>query len=159
MGGVSMVAKDVMETELETVHPDDRLAHAAELLEDYHHSIVPVIDEAGKLVGLLSEVDLLAFVLPVAPRDMQNLAFMPKSYQLRDLQQQDLREARVREAMTSDDLVTASEDEPIAQIALAMVRHNVAHVPVLAEGKLIGQVCRNALIRQLVHPCLGIVCE
>ncbi len=151
-----MVARDIMERDLETTSPDDHLADAAAVLEEHRHTVLPVVDEEGKLVGVVSETDLLAFVLPIPAEDMENLSFLPHSYRLPHLEQKDLRDACVREAMRSENLVTVSEDEQIGQIAFLMIKHNIAHVPVLREGRLVGQVSRNDLIRQLVHPCLGI---
>ena len=158
-GGAGMVARDVMRTDLRTVSPDDLLADAAEVLQEHRYSVLPVVDEDGDLVGIVSETDLLAFVLPIPAEDMENLSFLPRSYRLPDFEQHDLRDARVRDAMKSEALVTVAEDEQIGQIAFLMVKHNIAHVPVLREGRLVGQVSRNDLMRQLVHPCLGIACE
>ena len=158
-GGAGMVARDIMETDLRTASPDERLADVGAVLEGRRHSMLPVVDEDGDLVGIVSETDLLAFVLPIPAEDMENLSFLPRSYRLPDFEQHDLRDARVRDAMKSEALVTVAEDEQIVQIAFLMVKHNIAQVPVLREGRLVGQVSRNDLVRELVHPCLGIARE
>jgi len=151
-----MVAKDLMETDLCTASPDDRLADVARVLDDYRHSMLPVVDEDGKLVGVISETDLLGFVLPASVEDVDSLRFLPKSYRLRDLGQKELRDVRVRDVMVTENLLTVSEDESVGQIALMMVKHNISHIIVVAEGKLVGQVHRDALVGELVHPSLGV---
>ena len=54
-----MVARDVMETHLCVASPDDRLADVARVLDEHPHSMLPVVDEDGRLVGVLSELDLM----------------------------------------------------------------------------------------------------
>jgi len=151
-----MVARDVMETHLCVASPDDRLADIARILDEHPHSMLPVVDENGRLVGVLSELDLLGFVLPASVEDVDSLRFLPESYRLRDLGQEELRDVRVGEVMQTENLLTVSEDEPIGQVALMMVKGRRSHIMVVTEGELVGQVNREALVRELVHPSLGV---
>jgi len=151
-----MVARDVMETHLCVASPDDRLADVARVLDEHPHSMVPVVDEDGRLVGVLSELDLLGFVLPASVEDVDSLRFLPESYRLRDFGQEELRDVRVREVMVSENLAPVSEDERIGQVALMMAKSRRSHIMVVTEGKLVGQVNPEALVRELVHPSLGV---
>lgn len=55
-----MTAAQVMTTPAVTIRPDDSLAHAARLMHDRHVKRLPVVDQAGRLVGIVSRVDLLS---------------------------------------------------------------------------------------------------
>ena len=54
-----MKAADVMVRDVITVKPDDKVADAVELLSTYDISALPVVDGNGKIVGILSEADLI----------------------------------------------------------------------------------------------------
>lgn len=54
-----MLAKDIMTSEVITVHPEDDVEKVAQLLLEHHISGLPVVDEGGKLVGVVTEGDLV----------------------------------------------------------------------------------------------------
>lgn len=55
-----VTAAELMTTPAVTIRPDDSPAHAARLMHDRHVKRLPVVDEAGRLVGIVSRVDLLS---------------------------------------------------------------------------------------------------
>ena len=57
-----MLASDVMVRNVVTVHPDTDVAYAIKLLAEHDVSALPVLDDAGNLVGMLSEADLIHLV-------------------------------------------------------------------------------------------------
>jgi CBS domain-containing protein len=56
----AVTAAELMTTPAVTIGPDDSLAHAARLMHDRHVKRLPVVDQAGRLVGIVSRVDLLS---------------------------------------------------------------------------------------------------
>jgi CBS domain-containing protein len=53
-------ASDMMTTDLVTVGPDEPAEHAARLISERKHNRLPVVDEEGRLIGVVTRVDVLA---------------------------------------------------------------------------------------------------
>src|SRR3974390_3906743 len=132
-----MKAADVMISDVITVHPDDDISEAIKLLSEYDISALPVIDDDGKLVGVLSEADLLhraeIGTKNQHPRWME--AVMPASKLADEFAKSHGR--RVEEIMTTD-LVTATEDTSLGEIAMLLERHRIKRIPIVADGELVG---------------------
>lgn len=62
------LVKEIMNTDLTTIHPDAKLDLAARLLLDHKRRRLPVVDKDGKLVGIVSRGDLLAAALVLMKR-------------------------------------------------------------------------------------------
>lgn len=154
-----MIAADLMDASAPALSPDDELPTAAALLSKYEHSLLPVVDDAGVLVGVVAERDLLSLALPAAGIAAGSLSYLPKCYGLRNLDSAALRQVKVRDIMQSTELVTVGPDEPAAEVALRMVRHNLPQLPVVSGGKLLGRICRKKVIGELVDPTLGVSCD
>ena len=140
--------RDVMSSPVETVTPATGFKAMAELLRARRISALPVVDEAGTVLGVVSEADLLL------KEDRANL-----EVNRRLLEARDVREARIkagattaRELMTSP-AVTTSGDATVAQAARLMRRHGVKRLPVVdADGRVIGIVSRADLLAVFTRP-------
>jgi CBS domain-containing protein len=126
-----MQAKDVMSDGILSVGADASVLEAARLLVNCRVSAMPVVDESGTMTGIVSEADL-----------MDDAEDYVSAYDGRPTR-------RVADVMTHD-VVTASEDTPIAQIARLMKRHNIKRVPVLRNGAVVGIVSRVDILRGLI---------
>lgn len=146
-----MRARDLMTTTLVTLPPAMPLEAVARILSERGISGAPVVDPEGRLLGIVTEGDLIRRI--AAPGDK------PESW-LRNLigsaSEQAARYARTRGRRAEDvmtrDLWTAEEDTPIERIAAAMEERGFRRVPVLRDGKLVGIVTRADLIRTLLEP-------
>lgn len=154
-----MVAGDLMESNVVTLAPTDTIADAAEVLTRFEHSMIPVVDDERRLVGMVTEMDVLALALPSSIGALGSLRYLPRCYGLRDLTSKELRGTTVDDVMRTDDLVTVAEDEPAAEAALVMMRSHLPQLPVVRDGKLVGRICRKALIMELINPSLGVTCH
>ncbi len=137
-------AKDVMTTPVYTVGPDTPIPEVARLLVERHISGVPVVDEAGRLVGIVTEADLLPKEAGPAGLPLAAL-FEPDAPEVRE----HLRRYRgrlVREVMTRE-VVTATEDTPAQQLAVLMLRKQVNRIPIVRGDRVVGIVTRNDLLR------------
>lgn len=143
-----MNASDVMVHNVVTIGPDDDIATAVRLLVDHDISALPVVDAAGRVVGVLSEGDLLHreedgtatrkswWVEALTPANALALSYA-KSYG-----------RRVAEVM-SDRVISATEDTPLSQVANILEKNRIKRVPILKDGKLVGIVSRSNLIQAL----------
>ncbi len=138
-----MRVEDVMTREVATVHPDTPLRDVARLLVERAVSGVPVVDDAGAVVGIVSEADVMA-----KERAEPQRASALARWLHRDAEREQLRfEARVAgEAMTSPAITTAPY-APITSAAEQMAAQAVNRLPVISGDKLVGIVTRADLVR------------
>ncbi len=145
------MVKDIMTTDVTVVHPDAPVREAAELMERLHHRSLPVVDDEGRLVGIISELVLLRIALPSYTDNIPNLSFLPETDVLPAERVEDLTAAKVKDVMQTEDLPTATEEMPIAEAAHIMLTHGINTMPVVREGKLVGVVSTRDLVREIVH--------
>lgn len=136
----------VMTRDVVTVGPDTGFREIADLLVSRGISAVPVTDDAGKVLGIVSEADLLA-KLEYSDR--------PPRHQLV------LRSSRAHRAKAGGDTaadvmtapaVTVTPDAPVATAARTMEAARVKRLPVIdADGHLVGIVSRRDLVRTYVR--------
>jgi len=143
-----MKAIDVMVRDVITIGPDDSIADAARLIADNDVSALPVVDDDGHLVGIISEGDLMSreeigaaihhpwWIEAVTPAATLAAEFA-KSHG-----------RRVAEVM-SENVITATEDMPLAQIAAILERNRIKRVPIVRGNELVGIVSRSNLVQAM----------
>ena len=143
-----MKAMDVMVRDVITIGPDDSVADAAKLIAQNDVSALPVVDDDGHLVGIISEGDLMNreeigteihhpwWIEAVTPAATLATEFA-KSHG-----------KRVEEVM-SEDVITATEETPLAEIAAILERNRIKRVPIVRDGELVGVVSRTNLVQAL----------
>jgi len=143
-----MKAMDVMVRDVITVRPDDEVAAAIKLLAEHDVSALPVVDDGGKVVGEISEADLMRReeIGTERHRAWWLEAMTPGATLAGEFAKAHGR--KVREIM-SDTVVSAAEETPLAEIAALLEKHRIKRVPILRDGKLAGIVSRSNLIQAL----------
>jgi len=122
----SVSLRDYMLRHPTTVRSDATIHEAMQVIADNKISGLCVVDEAGQLVGILSELDCLRAILGAAYTESDP--------------------GRVADVMAKDNLVVAHPDEDIVDVAQDMLIKNKRRRPVVENGKLIGQItCRQLL--------------
>jgi|LSQX01.3.fsa_nt_gb CBS domain-containing protein len=155
-----MIARELMDTEAPTLSPEDTIQLAAELLTDYRHSDLAVLDAEGRIIGAVFEEDLLALALPAGgAADVRALRYLPRCYGLRDLSDDKLRGLRVADIMRKDEYLSIEEEELAAQAALLMMRGHQPQLFVTRDGRYVGRLGRKMIISQLINPTLGVACH
>lgn len=137
-----MKVRDVMTTKLVTISPDHSVRHAAKIMLDNHVSGIPVVDDAGDLVGVISEGDLLR-------RSELGLRAIASADRSADEQARAYMKAhawKVADVMSVQP-VTVDEDTELAEVATLMEEHSVKRLPVLRGDRLVGIVSRADLLR------------
>jgi len=146
--GEAMRAIDVMVREVVTVHPETDVADAVKLLGKHDVSALPVVDDDGRLVGLISEADLIRRVeLGTEKHRTWWLEAVTGASALAE-EFAKSHGKKVDEVM-SEHVVSASEDTPLAEIAALMERNRIKRVPITRGDKLVGIVSRSNLIQAL----------
>jgi CBS domain-containing protein len=140
-----MKVNDVMTRGPITVSPDTKLRELAHLLTDHHISGVPVVDDAGRCIGVVSEGDLLVKQLsrPLSRR-------LPLEWIIGE--RHDPAELRRRAATTaaeamSSPAVTITADRPIREAAALMIDRQINRLPVVADGRVVAIITRSDMVR------------
>jgi CBS domain-containing protein len=144
-----MNVQDVMTSDVVTVRPDTSLKDVAAILTERRISGVPVVDEGGKVVGVVSEGDILFKERGPSERTGV-LAWFADPYDVEE--QLKLAARTAAEAMTAP-AKTIAPWRPVSSAAAEMLDEGVNRLPVVdEEGRLVGIVTRADLVRAFVRP-------
>ena len=140
-----MQVRDVMTTDVRSVRPETSLKDVAVLLVKTGISGVPVRDEAGRVLGVVSEQDIL--LKEQGPPDRPDGALRRV---FRRVDEAEVAKAAARtasEAMTAPP-VTIAPERAVAAAARLLVEHGIKRLPVVdRDGRLVGIVTRTDLVR------------
>ncbi len=114
-----MVAKDIMTKKVITVMPLTTVKNLAKTLSGNNISGVPVVDQRGKVMGIVSEADVVA------------------------------KSGKQVKGIMSKNVVSVKEETEVEEIARLLSAHRFNRVPVLRQGKLVGIVSRADIIRAI----------
>lgn len=131
--------RDLMTSRPRSVSPETPLRDAALDMVRAGVAGLPVVDEEGRVVGMLSQRELLQHML--------------SSYLQRGAQPPptgtDRRTKTVRDVMTRS-VMCVSPEQPLAEVASMMINKDVDRVPVVREGQLVGFLTRGDIVRKLI---------
>ncbi len=141
-----MNAADVMTRNVVSVGRDTPLREAIGLMLDKQISGLPVVDDGGKLVGILTEGDLLRRRETGTERHRRHWLEMLIGPGRMAGEYVRTHARRVGEIMTHE-VVAVEEDTPLDEVVRLMEHHRIKRVPVLYRGSLLGIVSRADLLR------------
>lgn len=148
-----MLVETLMTINPVTVNPETTLADAARIMLDRHFSGLPVVEQSGRLVGVITEGDLLR--RPELGTEGKPaswlMAFIAPERMAEDYARTHTR--HVREAMTAD-VLTVERDTKLTEAAALMARRHIKRLPVVEAGKLIGMISRSDLLGALAEQLL-----
>jgi CBS domain-containing protein len=144
-----MHAKDVMTTSVVTVGPDTDVRTIARFLIERRISAVPVVDQAGRVVGIVSEGDLMRRAEAGTERHPSWWLELLASPEDKARDYAKLHGLTAKDVMTRP-AVTVAEDAPLGEIATLLERHRIKRVPVVRDGTIVGIVSRANLLHGLV---------
>ncbi len=147
-------AREIMTREVVTLSPGDEIGHAAPILLEKGFNGLPVVDEEGRVVGILCQSDLIAQQkrLPFPSVFTVLDSWIPLSLP-RDLEKALRRIAAitVSDAMTRNP-TTIRPETTLDELAALMVDRNFHTLPVVnEEGKLVGVVGKKDILKTLVN--------
>ena len=144
-----MKVRELMLRDLTSVDPGDTVRTLVETLESAETSSVPVTDEDDRLVGIISEHDVLAAALPRYMELLHSASFVPNLDQLASGLAR-IADEPLGEYM-SGRLVFVHTDADDLQAADLMLRHKLRLLPVVEEqGRLVGVVRRVDLFKHVL---------
>ena len=145
-------ARDIMTKNVITVTPDTEITQAAKLLLENHFNGLPVVDESGKLIGIICQDDLIVqqkrLPLPSLFTFFDGLIPLT-SYRSLEKEVEKIVAATVSQAMTLDP-ITIDPDASLEDIATLMVNNNIHTLPVLDGGRLVGIIGKEDILRTIM---------
>ena len=144
-----MQAKDIMTLNVISVSEDTPVHEVVGLLLKHRISALPVVDSARKVVGIVSEGDLLrpegaSRAGTRRPRWLEAvIAGQPAAYEKA--------QGRTAGRVMTRNVITVDENTPLNEIAELLERHHIKRVPVLSGGRLAGIVSRANLLHGLAN--------
>ena len=119
-----MMARDIMTRRVYSIAPEASVQEVAQLLSGKNISGVPVIDKAGRIIGIITEADIIGKV------DREGLC--------------------VADIM-SPEIIFVDEETPVGEIAMILTERKIKRVPVMRNGTLVGIVCRADIIHAVAQ--------
>ena len=114
-----MVAKDIMTKEIITVSPTTGVKKLAMTLVKNQISGAPVVDKNGKIIGVVSEADIVG------------------------------KKGKDVKAIMSKKVISATEDTPVDAVVKLMTTHKITRLPVMRDDKVIGIVSRADIVNAI----------
>lgn len=146
-----MQAKDIMTVSPITVTPDTKIEKAAEIMAKNNISGIPVLDEEGNLVGIVTEGDLLGKhkkIHPPAYFELLGGIILLESKKRFFDELKKYAAIEVNELMTKE-LITVDEEATFDEIATVMIENNIKRLPITNNGNLVGIVSRSDILRAM----------
>jgi len=119
-----MIARDIMTRKVCTIHSEASAKEAAQLLDQMRISGLPVVDEDGKIIGIITEADIISKV------DREGLC--------------------VADIM-SHEVTVVDEETPVSEIAMLLTERKIKRVPVVRDGRLVGIVSRADIVHAVAQ--------
>jgi CBS domain-containing protein len=132
--------RDVMTERARTTTADTPLRDAAAVIAAGGFGALPVVDESGLLVGMLSERELVRYLMQSQLQSGTGVRTPVEPGKQRRL---------VRDVMTRQ-VLCVSPEQPLAEVASLMVNKDLDGVPVVHEGRVAGYLSRGDIIRKLI---------
>ncbi len=144
---------DVMTTAVITAQLTTPVREIAHLMSEHAISGLPVVNEAGEVVGVITELDMIIrnarFKMPTYFMILDSIIYLERPKHFQDRLRHVL--GTTAEEIMSTPPVTITSDAPIEDLASLMADRRVNPIPVVDDNRLVGIVSRSDIIRLMAH--------
>jgi CBS domain-containing protein len=144
-----LTVRDLMTPDVLAAHPDQTLGDVARLMIEKDVRAIPVVDEGGALMGMVTHRELLRYLIPDYLHKTKSGEFRAVSKSQLQRGSSDPRALPVKDVMART-VLCLSEDQTLSDVANLMNNKDVDRFPVVREGVVVGFLTRADLIRRLV---------
>jgi len=150
-----MKARDVMTKSVVIVRPETKVREIARRLIERNVSAVPVVDAEERVVGIVSEGDLMR--RPESGTERHPSWWLHLFAGAEDWAQQYVKSHGLTAAdVMTRSVITTSEETPVEEIATLLEKHRIKRVPIVRDGRLVGIVSRANLLHGLIAGMLRV---
>ena len=151
---MALTVRDIMDTDVPPVYPEDPIEQVVQTMRRHELHGVPVINEGGRCVGIITEADLILsnegedLHLPHYFQLFGGIVFLESMAHFEDR----LRKAFASSArdMMTEDPITVEADATVTEAARLIARKRHNRLPVVEHGRLVGVVTRVDVLGGLV---------
>jgi CBS domain-containing protein len=147
-----LVAREIMTTKIITVTPETAVSALAQILATANIGGAPVVDEEGRLLGVVTESDLIDQTkkvhIPTVVAILDSLIFLERP----DKMEKEIRKiaGTVVGDIYSKNPLTVNEETPLDEIATIMAKKHVHTLPVMRGEQLVGVIGKGDIIKTLM---------
>jgi CBS domain-containing protein len=142
---LAVKVESVMSRPIVVTTADTTIGTAAEMMLRGGYGSLPVVDDQGRLVGIVTESDLTGTTRRGSVRVLAQLQEGRRGGGLGQLGKEPVSD------VMNPNVVTARPDEPVSEVAERMVGRNVRHIPVIEGDIPVGMITRHDLLSQMVE--------
>lgn len=146
-----LTVRDVMTERIFVIDPERTLGEAAHMMLEHDIRALPVVNEGGALVGIITHRELLRFLIPDYVQRAKTGTFRAPTRNQILKGTSDPKAILVKEAMART-VLCVSDDQRLSDVANLMNNKDVDRFPVVHEGVVVGFLTRADLIRRLLTP-------
>jgi len=148
-----LLAKDIMMKKVITIVKDASVGERSELLVNNKISGVPVVDSSGKILGIVTEADIIIkdadLHFPRYFKLLDGIIYLESFRKFKNNLKKYLG-SRVEDIMT-DRIKTVEENTPVSDIASMMINNNVNRIPVVdKDKKVVGIITRRDIVKSMI---------
>lgn len=149
-----MIVRDFMINKVFTVKPTNTIRELLQVLHSNRVGGVPVVDDNGNLVGMVSDGDVLRYLTP-KPVGFAGLVYIMEYGEKEDVLKEKLN-TQVKDIMTKRNIAFATPDEEFEEAMRVLSRHRFKKLPVVNEaGRVIGVLSRGDIINNLTEKVIS----
>jgi len=145
-------AKDIMSKDVLTVKPETSVSELARLLSFHNINGAPVIDDDGKLIGVVTENDLVFqkknVHIPTVISILDSFIYLESQEKMK--KEMEKISAVTVEKIYSRDVKTVTPETPIEEIATIMAEKFIHTIPVMDNDNIVGVIGKKDIIRTLI---------
>lgn len=143
-----MKARDIMVAPVITAKPNTLIKNVAETLIHHRISALPVVDDTGRLVGIISEGDLLH---RAEAGTEKRPSWWLRAFIGTDVLASEYVKAHARKVadVMTREVVTASPETPLHKVAALLGKYSIKRVPIVENGQLVGIISRANLVQAI----------
>ena len=144
-------AADIMTKDVKSVHQDTEIKTLSKMFVEHNFNALPVVDDDGALVGLVTQTDLVEQDKPLHIPTVISLFDWVIYLERPDSFEDEVRKVTARRVgeICSTDIVTCAPDDSVSKVASLMVDNKVHLVPVVEDDRMVGVVSRLDIIRSM----------
>jgi CBS domain-containing protein len=146
-----LTVRDIMTPDVLTVHPAQTLGEVAHTMIEHDIRAIPVVDDGGSLIGMVTHRELLRYLIPDFLQRTKTGEFRAPTRTQLQRGTADPRLIAVKDAMARS-VLCLSEDQTLSDVANLMSSKDVDRFPVVREGVVVGFLTRADVVRRLIAP-------